>query len=89
MQENTSECRYADTDLDELLEIMSLMSKKISGETISKGDHSMGEVMLGQPRYDKTLLHVRPCRHVHNQIPHLLPVSKATGDHENPSLDSL
>ncbi len=60
--------------LDKVREVFSLVGEEFFGDTISKRDQSVWEVVLSQPRNNSSLLHVWPPGDVDYQISMFLPM---------------
>lgn len=52
------------------------MLQRFVRESIAKPGHTLGEIMLSQPRDHAVFLKIGPCCDVKNQVPKILPVPK-------------
>uniref|UniRef100_A0A182QYT3 Uncharacterized protein n=1 Tax=Anopheles farauti TaxID=69004 RepID=A0A182QYT3_9DIPT len=59
---------------DEIVQVGRLVPERIGRQAVGEGDEPVREVVLAEPGEDALLLHIRPSRHVHEQIAELLPV---------------
>lgn len=64
---------------DEQLQEVGLVPQRVMHEAVAEGHHAVGEVVLGQPRHHPLLLHVRPARHVNDEVAQVLPVPAGEG----------
>lgn len=55
------------------------MAQWVVHQAVTEGHHAVGEVVLGQPRHHPLLLHVRPARHVDDEVAQVLPVPGSEG----------
>lgn len=55
------------------------MPQWVVHQAVTEGHHAVREVVLGQPCHDTLLLHVRPARHIDDEVAQVLPVPGGEG----------
>lgn len=64
---------------DEQLQEVGLVPQRVVHQAVAEGHDAVGEVVLGQPRHHPLLLHVRPARHIDDEVAQVLPVPGGEG----------